>query len=124
MTVPDIPPEAVQHAAEVVLRQYESQYQADHLTWRDFADDAREVLAAALPHAGPVVTEHARLMSGGGFHVRNAGPAIEKIYPLKQWIEHGQRLGGQVFRRKIVVVEDWAKVRKRREYRSGDEEKQ
>lgn len=119
---PDLPPEAVQHAAEVMLRQYESMWGAGHLGWREFEDDAREVLAAALPHAGPVVTEHAQLMSGGGFHVRNADPVIEKIYPLREWIVHSQRFGGQVYRRKVVVVEDWAKVRKRRETRPGDEE--
>lgn len=43
----DIPDEAVQRAAEVMFRQYESQYDASHLTWRDFAADARAVLEAA-----------------------------------------------------------------------------
>ena len=40
--------EAVQRAAEVMYRQYDSQYGADHLTWRDFANDARAILTAAL----------------------------------------------------------------------------
>jgi hypothetical protein len=111
----DYPDEAVQRAAEVMLRQYESQYDAAHLTWRDFADSAREILdAAALPIAG-IVTEHAQLMSGGGYHVRNADPEIEKIYPLREWIRHSQRFGGQVYRRKVIVVRDWAKVPKRRQ---------
>jgi hypothetical protein len=47
--VADYPDEAVQRAAEVMLRQYETQYDAAHLTWRDFADDARAILDAALP---------------------------------------------------------------------------
>jgi hypothetical protein len=47
--MPDYPGTAVQHAAEVMLRQYESQYNAEHLTWRDFADDARAILDAAAP---------------------------------------------------------------------------
>lgn len=110
----DYPGEAVQRAAEVMLRQYESQYDAAHLTWRDFADSAREILDAALPVA-EVVTEHAQLMSGGGFHVRNAGPEVEEIYPLKEWIRHGQRFGGQVYRRKVIVVRDWTKVPRRRQ---------
>lgn len=38
----------VQAAAEVLLRDYELQYQADHLTWRDFADVARAALDAAM----------------------------------------------------------------------------
>ena len=49
----DIPDEAVQRAAEVMFRQYESQYDAGHLTWRDFADDARAILEAALPSLLP-----------------------------------------------------------------------
>ena len=32
----------------MTLRQYESQYEAGHLTWRDFASDAQAVLGAAL----------------------------------------------------------------------------
>jgi hypothetical protein len=47
--MPDIPDEAVQRAAEVMFRQYESQYDVGEQTWRDFADDARAVLEAALP---------------------------------------------------------------------------
>jgi hypothetical protein len=47
--VADYPDEAVQRAAEVMLRQYETQYDAAHLTWRDFADDARAILGDAAP---------------------------------------------------------------------------
>jgi hypothetical protein len=39
--------EAVQAAAEVMLRHYDREYSSAHLTWRDFADDAREILQAA-----------------------------------------------------------------------------
>ena len=45
----DIPDEAVQRAAEVMFRQYESQYDVGQQTWRDFAEDARAVLEAAAP---------------------------------------------------------------------------
>lgn len=37
---------AVQAAAEVLLRDYESEYSAAHLTWRDFESLARRVLEA------------------------------------------------------------------------------
>jgi hypothetical protein len=47
--MPDIPDEAVQRAAEVMFRQFESQYDVGQQTWRDFADDARAILEAALP---------------------------------------------------------------------------
>ncbi|MEU0465039.1 hypothetical protein ABZ215_13630 [Amycolatopsis sp. NPDC006131] len=59
---------------------------------------------------GSVVTEHAIMMSGGGMHVRNPGPDTERIYPLKTWIEHQQRDGGKVYRRRVIVIEDWTEV--------------
>lgn len=45
----EVPAELVQPVAEQMLRRYDSEYGADHLTWRDFADDARSDLAAVLP---------------------------------------------------------------------------
>lgn len=55
----DLPAEAVQAAAEVRLRQYESEYDAARLTWRDFATDMTEVLEAAAPHLA--AAERARI---------------------------------------------------------------
>lgn len=72
---------------------------------------ARAALEAAAPLlAGEPVTEHAQLMSGGGYHVRNPEPYIEKIYPLGEWIKAGQRSGGHVYRRRVIVVDDWEEV--------------
>lgn len=49
--MPDpITDEAIEAAAGVMLRVYDSQYNASHLTWHDFADEAREVLTAAAPY--------------------------------------------------------------------------
>lgn len=59
------------------------------------------------------ITEHGERMSGGGFHVRASEadvPGLEDIYPLEQWIRSQQRFGGKVYRRKIIVVEDWTEV--------------
>lgn len=50
--MPDLPETAIQHCAEVMFRQYESEYNADHLTWRDFADPARAILDAAAADLG------------------------------------------------------------------------
>lgn len=44
-----IPDEAIHLVAERMFRRYESEYSASHLTWRDFADDARADLEAAAP---------------------------------------------------------------------------
>lgn len=56
------------------------------------------------------VTEHAVMMSGGGMHIRCAAPEVENVYPLTKWIEHQQRRGGKVYRRRVVVLEDWTEV--------------
>ena len=50
MTNPEIPEEAVEAAADKRLEQYGLEYDSTHLTWRDFAGEAREILTAALPH--------------------------------------------------------------------------
>jgi hypothetical protein len=104
--MPDSDDPRIQRAAEVLMRDYESQYSASHLTWRDFADLAEQVLNAA----GEPVTEHGQLYSSGGYLTRNPHPEIERIYPLAQWIPHQQRFGGKVWQRRIVVLEDWAEV--------------
>ena len=58
----------------------------------------------------PVKIEHAVMMSGGGYHVRNDHPEIERIYPLARWIPDHQRFGGKVYTRTVIVVEDWHEV--------------
>ena len=54
----------------------------------------------------PEITEYATMMSGGGMHVRWDDPEVERIYPLAEWIP----LGGKVYRRRVIVVEDWEEV--------------
>jgi hypothetical protein len=65
------------------------------------------------PEAGGVTTEvvaeYGEQLSGGGWQTWNTAPHIEKIYPLAQKIE-AHRRHGKVYRRRIVVVEDWAEV--------------
>jgi hypothetical protein len=56
------------------------------------------------------IVEHAILMSGGSMQVRCDDPEIERIYPLDRWITAQQRFGGKVYRRVVVVVEDWQEV--------------
>ncbi len=60
--------------------------------------------------SGEEITEHATEMSGGGMHVRWSDPMAEKIYPLDEWIPAQQQHGGKVYRRRIIVVEDWQQV--------------
>lgn len=52
MTTPSIADAAVQAVAEQMLARYDKEFDASHLTWRDFADDARADLTVALPLLG------------------------------------------------------------------------
>ena len=53
----DLTDRIVRKLAENQLRRYESEYQADHLTWRDFTESAAEDAATAFrvlkEHLGP-----------------------------------------------------------------------
>jgi hypothetical protein len=53
--------------------------------------------------------EHAVMMKSGDMCVRNPHPDVERVYPLGLWVEH-QKRSTRVFRRRVVVVEDWAEV--------------
>lgn len=69
--------------------------------------------ARQMPEAGrrhDVITEHAIKMPSGAMQVRNSEPLTEKVYPLADWIAHGQENGGKVYRRRIIVVDDWEEV--------------
>ena len=63
-----------------------------------------------ITHEFETTTEHAEQMSGGGYHVWNTEPYIERIYPLALRIKAGQRFGGKVYTRKIIVLEEWTEV--------------
>lgn len=69
-----------------------------------------EQLAEAARVDGQDTTEHAQRFSGGSMLVRNPHPDIERIYPVADWIRDEQRNGGKIYRRRIVVLEDWTEV--------------
>jgi hypothetical protein len=73
------------------------------------AAEAEKLGQSILAMAGDVV-EHAIEMSGGSMAVRPGDPELEQVYPLAQWIPHKQEFGGKVYRRRIIVVEDWTEV--------------
>lgn len=70
---------------------------------------ARRVGRGSRCAVGEVVVEHAVVMAGGDMCVRNPDPLVERVYPLALWIEGRQR-ETRVFRRRVVVVEDWVEV--------------
>lgn len=56
------------------------------------------------------VEEVAIAYSGGSWLVRSNDPELEKVYPTEQYVEHAKGNGMSVFRRRIIVVEDWMPV--------------
>ena len=55
----------------------------------------------------PILIEHAIDMTSGML-VRTSG--LERVYPLAEWIKDQQHHGGRVWRRRIVIVEEWVEV--------------
>jgi len=57
------------------------------------------------------MTEYALGMAGGDMTVRSPRPDhLERRYPVAKWIRNEQQNGGKIYRRRIVVIEDWAEV--------------
>lgn len=67
-------------------------------------------LADAAGTSSSETTEYAQRYAGGGMLVRNPHPDIERIYPVADWIRHEQQLGGKIYRRRIVALENWTEV--------------
>lgn len=76
---------------------------------RALSQNLAEARRGAKPHLPPVV-EHAIRMTSGAMQVRADFPDLERIFPLAEWIRSEQRGGGKVYRRVVVVVEDWEEV--------------
>lgn len=71
----------------------------------------RDALRAEAELAQPV-TEYAVRYKSGDWKIRYTDDEVDRIYPLAQWISHGQRFAGFVGKRTVIVVEDWKRVRK------------
>lgn len=56
-----------------------------------------------------IITEYGEELTSGGYQTWNTEPYIEKIYPLAEKIE-AHRKHGKVYRRRIIVVENWTEV--------------
>lgn len=60
--------------------------------------------------AGEAVTEYAQLDGNGVFLVWDSGPDAERRFPLAKRIRSARSAGGLIFRRRMIVVEDWEEV--------------
>jgi prevent-host-death family protein len=63
-----------------------------------------------VAEAGPVVTEYGQVRKSGDCVVWDTAPYIEAAYPLAKRIENTRRDDGKVYRRRVIVVEDWTEV--------------
>jgi hypothetical protein len=57
-----------------------------------------------------VVTEYGTQYKGGDRDVWNTEPHVERAYPLAKRIEEALLNGAKVYRRRVIVVQDWAEV--------------
>jgi len=42
--------------------------------------------------------------------VRSDDPELERVYPRVLWTMHVRKNGGRVWKRKVIVVEEWTEV--------------
>lgn len=81
-------------------------------------DEGASEFGIAIPVAWPcgvaraagVIAEYGTQCKSGDRVVWDTAPYIEKVYPLAKRIEDGRLDGGRVYRRRIIVVDDWAEV--------------
>ena len=62
--------------------------------------------------AGEAHTEYAQLDGNGVFLVWDVDPDGEERFPLTERIKAARSFGGLIFRRRVIVVEDWEEVAK------------
>lgn len=76
--------------------------------------EERRLMDALLARPrGETVTEYGTRYTGGGVLVWPTDtPELVRIFPLADRIEAGQRNGGKVVRRRVIVVDDWVTLRK------------
>ena len=60
--------------------------------------------------AGEAHTEYAQLDGNGVFLVWDSGPNAETRFPLAERIRIARSYGGLIFRRRVIVVENWEEV--------------
>lgn len=56
------------------------------------------------------VTEYASPLTSGDMQVWNTDAETEEIYHVASRVAHQTRFGGKVYRRTVVVVENWTEV--------------
>lgn len=73
--------------------------------------DTLKDLPPVETHTGTPVVEYGLAMAGRGTkQVFYTDEELERIYPLAKQIRHTRTYGGKVFRRRIMVLEEWALV--------------
>lgn len=80
------------------------------------SDEAEEAALLEIWRSGAITptVERAQRYTDGGWKIRYEDEWVAQHYPLPLWIEHGQRHGGIVGRRTVIVLQDWQRVPKRR----------
>lgn len=79
-------------------------------SYRLFEDNA-DPDSARVEVVTEVTVEYGLRHTGGDHVVWDTSPRTEKVWPLAERIE-GYRVhqGARVFRRRVIVIEDWAEV--------------
>lgn len=71
--------------------------------------DLQKQLPEVTTITGEPVTEYSLKMLNT-MQVLPSDTEVEKVYPVAKHLRHSMKYGGQVFRRRLVVIEDWTPV--------------
>lgn len=75
-----------------------------------FPGDGEPPQSASAEIVTGVVTEYGTRYKSGEHQVWNTAPIFGKAYPLAEMIAERVSNGGKVYRRRLIVVDDWAEV--------------
>lgn len=83
--------------------------------WFKTVENARAIVGALqylvqnTPELAEVVTEHGT-SDYGSLGMTVLSEQFEREYPLAEWLDHEIGKGRKVYRRKVIVIEDWTEV--------------
>jgi hypothetical protein len=79
-------------------------------SYRLFDSEVDPASRAAAEVVTGITTEYGQQFKGGGYDLWNTAPYVERVYPVAERIKDERRNGGKVYRRRVIVVEDWTEV--------------
>jgi hypothetical protein len=79
-------------------------------SYRLFDSDAGPGSRATVEVVTGITVEYGEIRRSGDVITWNTAPEVQRAWPLAARIGYVRLDGGKVYRRRVIVVEDWAEV--------------